>query len=195
MHYCISNEISKILDVNRNRFIVGGIFPDIPQLVEKPKEESHFMKTQDNGLKYNYSAFFKKYKDNFDDSFFRGYFCHLVSDERWFREIINKYDNPVFCDEETRRKYYLDFYKLNGILIKHFKPDDTIDVVNGIEIDEVKSNILYKMVEQIHEDFKYDPDIINEPLDIFKVDDIIGYINEAVKTASYKLTQILNSSR
>ena len=164
MHYCISNEISKLLDVNKNRFIVGGISPDILQLLEEPKEESHFMKTHTNGLKYDYFAFFAKYKDKFDDSFFSGYFCHLVSDEIWFRKIVSKYVNPVSCDEETRRKYYLDFCKLNGILIEHFKQDDTIDIVN-------------------------------EPLDIFKVDDISWYINEAVKTASYKLTQILNSSR
>jgi hypothetical protein len=195
MHYCISNEISKLLDVNKNRFIVGGISPDLPQLAEVPKEESHFMKTHTNGLKYDYCAFFTKYKDKFDDSFFRGYFCHLVSDEIWFRKIISKYVNPVSCDEETRRKYYLDFCKLNGILIKHFKQDDTIVSVNGIEVDEININTLYKMVEQIHEDFKYNPIMLDEPLDIFKVDDIIEYINEAVETAYYKLTKILSQSR
>lgn len=195
MHYCICDKISKMIDVDTNRFMVGGVAADIPQLLGKIKVKSHFIKANDYGLRYDYYSFLNKYKDKLDDAFFKGYFCHLVSDEVWYRTMVNKYVNPLTCDEETRKKYYLDFSKLNEMLIKYFKPEERIHLINDVKMDEIDTGAISKMIDKVYDDFKYNDDLSEKPLDIFKFSDVVNYVNESAEISYKKLKSVLEFTK
>jgi hypothetical protein len=51
MHYCISNELSKLSKVNQNRFLMGMLSTDICHLEGVPKNKSHFMSVDYDEIK------------------------------------------------------------------------------------------------------------------------------------------------
>jgi hypothetical protein len=194
IHYCISDKICKIIEVDKERFLMGNLVVDLPQLLNKPKDEAHFMKRYKNELKYDYNFFFEKYKNRFHDSFFLGYFCHLISDDVWLYRIVNKYFNAVSPDKELLKRYYFDFNKLNGRLIEFFNVKNNIAMIENIEIDELDTSMIATFVEAVNRDFNYSSNLLVEPLEVLNFEEIVDYINEAVERSFNELVQraILN---
>ncbi|WP_055669622.1 zinc dependent phospholipase C family protein [Desnuesiella massiliensis] len=189
IHFCISDKLSRIIKVDRDRFLIGYLVADIPQLFNKPKDETHFMKKTENELKHDYKAFYIKYKDKLNDSFFAGYFCHLISDELWYDKIFTKYFGTVYPGKEYLKGYYYDFYKLNGRLIEYYNLENNINMIDNIEIDELDINMIPTFVQAVHKDFKYSKELLLEPLEVLNFEEVIEYINEAVEMSLYELAQ------
>jgi hypothetical protein len=207
MHYCISNQISTNLQVNKNRFLMGMLSTDICHLENVPKNKSHFMSVDDNGIRYvNYYDFYNKYKHKFDDHYFLGYFCHLISDDIWHNLIPNVKINSLPLDEKStlKVKYLNDLFKLNSVIANCYKLENIIpnisnleitDVVKSVEIDEINMKLLPDILCQATQYFEVSPKISNKELELFSADEINEYIDNAVCVSLEQLAKIENKRR
>lgn len=193
MHYCIASELLKKLHVDSNRFLVGGIAPDVPQMNNESKSQSHFRKRHENGIiYYDYNAFFEKYKHRFNDAFYLGYLTHLISDDIWLHKVVYKYLNPLPPQERiiANKKYYSDFWKLNKILIKHYGIEATVYSFEDVESQEFNPGLITSVVERLYKDFQDSPETIEEPLAILKENEVLEYIKEAVEKSYNELIKV-----
>ncbi|MBL4932105.1 zinc dependent phospholipase C family protein [Clostridium paridis] len=204
MHYCIFNELSKSLKVNKNRFLMGMLSTDISHLAKEPKNKSHFMTVDENGVRFvNYYDFYKKYKLKFSDCYFLGYFCHLISDDIWHNLRPTMEVNILPPEERStaKIKYLNDLRQLNSVIVNTYKLENNIpnigklevdDVMKSVEIDEININLLPQILTQASQYFEANPQISNKPLEIFTVDEINEYINNSVTISLEKLAEIAN---
>jgi hypothetical protein len=202
MHYCIFNELQKNIKVNKNRFLMGMLSTDICHLAKEPKGKSHFMSVDEDGMRYvNYYDFYKKYENQFNDSYFKGYFCHLISDDIWHNLKPTMEVNMLPPEKRSvgKVKYLNDLRQLNSILEKHFKLENDIpiidnseilEVMNSVKIDEININLIPDILTQTSQYFKDSDQTSNEPLEIFSTGEINEYINNAVSVCLEKLSQI-----
>lgn len=117
------------LDFSRKEFIVGNIGPDCGMPTEKgfhpPKEITHFMVDK----KINADRFFEKYLSNREidfleerDSFYLGYYAHLITDEEWIRFNKGKKKQPIYQailgKPEYTRVIKTDWYVLDFVFLK-----------------------------------------------------------------------------
>jgi hypothetical protein len=204
MHYCIFNELNKKLKVNKNRFLMGMLSTDICHLAKEPKNKSHFMSVDENRIRHvSYYDFYKKYKDQFDDSYYLGYFCHLISDDIWHNLRPTMEVNMLPPEERSivKVKYLHDLRQLNSIIVNHFKLENNIpiidnlevlEVMNSVKIDEIDINLLPNILTQTSQYFGVNSQTSNQPLELFSVDEINEYINNAVAVSIEKLSQTSN---
>lgn len=204
MHYCIFSELSKSLKVNKNRFLMGMLSTDISHLAKEPKNKSHFMTVDDNGMRFvNYYDFYKKYKLKFNDYYFLGYFCHLISDDIWhnLRPTVEVNILPPEERSVAKVKYLNDLRQLNSVIVNNYKLENNIpnigklevdEVMKSVEIDEININLLPQILTQASQYFEDNPQILDKPLELFTVDEIKEYINNSVTISLEKLAQIAN---
>jgi hypothetical protein len=104
--------------------------------------------------------------------------------------MVYRYLNPLSPTERdvANQRNYSDFRKLNGILIRLYNLEDKIQTLNDIEIEEINPVFLPNLIELVHKYFKYNPNLANEPLELWSVDAIIQYIREAVDRSFGELT-------
>jgi hypothetical protein len=190
VHFCISEKLSEIIDFDNDRFLIGSMIADIPQLQGKPKDETHFMKKSRSELKHDYKAFYIKYKEKLSDSFYQGYLSHLISDELWYNKIFTKYFGEVYPGKEYLKNYYYDFYKLNGRLIEYYNLENKISIVDDIEMDELDTSMIPAFVQAVHKDFEYSKDLLLEPLEVITFEEVIEYIEDAVKKSLHELSNL-----
>lgn len=203
MHYCILNELDKKFKINKNRFLMGVLSTDICHLEEQPKNKSHFMAVDENGIRnVDYYDFYNKYKNQFDDSFFLGYFCHLISDDIWHYERVPMEINKLPTTEKSiaKVKFLRDLKKLNIIIVNHFKLENHIhairklevfEAMNTVKVDEINIKLLPDMFKQLSQHFEAGSQKQNEPLELFYIDEVINYINKAVTVSYDKLIQLI----
>lgn len=204
MHYCIFNELNKNLRVNKNRFLMGMLSTDICHLEKEPKNRSHFMSVDEKGIRYvNYYDFYKKYKSQFDDSYYQGYFCHLISDDIW-HNLRPTMEVNILSPEERRIakvKYLHDLRLLNSIIVNYFKLENNIpnidnlevlEVMNSVKIDEININLLPNILTQTSQYFDDNSQTSNQQLELFSTDEIYEYINNAVTVSLEILSQVAN---
>lgn len=204
MHYCIFNELSKNLEVNKNRFLMGMLSADICHLEKEPKNKSHFMSVDDNGIRFvNYHDFYEKYKSKFNDCYFLGYFCHLVSDDIWHNLRTTMEVNILQPKERNiaKVKYLNDLRKLNSVIVNNYSLENNIpnidelevlNVMKSVEIDEININLLPQILTQASEYFEVKPQIFTSSLELFSVNEINEYINNSVDISLEQLKQITN---
>jgi hypothetical protein len=181
---------------------MGMLSPDISHLAKEPKNKSHFMTVNENGVRFvNYYDFYKKYKLKFNDSYFLGYLCHLISDDIWHNLRPTMEVNILPPEERSvaKVKYLNDLRQLNSVIVDNYKLENIIpnisklevdDVMKSVEIDEININLLPNILTQASQYFEINPQISNKPLEIFTVDEINEYINNSVAISLEKLTQI-----
>lgn len=204
MHYCILNELGKKLKINENRFIMGMLSTDICHLEKEPKNKSHFMTVDENRIRHiDYYDFYKKYKNQFDDSFFLGYFCHLISDDVWHNERVPMKINKLSPEEKSiaKVKFLKDLKRSNSMIVNHFKIEnkipfiedlEVIEAINTVKIDEINIKLLPDMLTQLNQHFEFAAQIQNEPLELFCFDEINEYINKAISISYDKLSQVIS---
>jgi hypothetical protein len=204
MHYCIFNELSKKLKVNKNRFLMGMLSADICHLAKEPKNKSHFMSVDENRIRHvNYYNFYEKYKNQFDDSYYLGYFCQLISDDIWHNLRPTMEVNMLPSEERSivKIKYLHNLRHLNSIIVNHFKLENNIPIIdnlevlgvmNSVKIDEIDINLLPNILTQTSQYFGANSQTSNQPLELFSIDEINEYINNAVAVSIEKLSQISN---
>jgi len=197
MHLIVGNEVSKRLSIkNRNLFLLGSIAAD----ATNDKLSTHFY-VGDLGLftrHIDYEAFIEKYKDIQDNDFILGYYSHLITDEFWMSGFYVPWlRNRIEKTSDIQSLYYKDFYLLNSKLLDYYKiqeeVEDIFDIPEKIDlVEEVLDENLNKFLEYIRDDLNYTREELQEPLKVFTIPQIIGYLETSIEKSVYKINQLKN---
>ena len=201
IHICVANEVNKIIKKDRKSILIGSIAPDISKLLNQDKVKSHFLDNSDTDVP-NTQRFLSKYEAYLDDDFVLGYYIHLYTDYLWFKyfipniikgNYIKELDGTLVEYTEKTFKYYVynDYSNLNNQLIDRYNFPMKIfyeeipyipNIISEIPIDRLnlivdKTGIL---IEESKKGKKY----------LFKIDDIITFIESSKKTILKELDSI-----
>lgn len=201
IHICIANEINKTINRDSKKLLIGTIAPDISKLLGETKFYSHFLDNVNNNIP-NINKFLDKYGNYLNDDFVLGYYIHLYTDYLWFKyfipniikgNYIKELDGTLVEYTEKTFKYhvYNDYSNLNNQLIDRYNFPMKIfyeeipyipNIISEIPIDRLnlivdKTGIL---IEESKKGKKY----------LFKIDDIITFIESSKKTILKELDSI-----
>ena len=200
IHMAVAKELNDKLKRDSKSILIGSIAPDIAKLIGENKVRSHF-EDRDDDIP-NLNKFLSKYKDKLDDDFVLGYYIHLYTDYLWFKyfipniikgNYIKELDGTLVEYTEKTFKYYVynDYSNLNNQLIDRYNFPMKIfyeeipyipNIISEIPIDRLnlivdKTGIL---IEESKKGKKY----------LFKIDDIITFIESSKKTILKELDSI-----
>jgi hypothetical protein len=195
MHICIGEILCSKFHLDRNRFLLGNIAPDA-YISREYKSVSHFALNTPNDETKHYldtRAFLEKYKESIDDDFFLGYYCHLLSDEIFQGSIFNKYVKPYEREEQglILSKCYQDLGILNGILIRNYNIENNFSFSDNFQMNEICKNSFKNLFASLLNDFMFEDLVETGSLQVYKYDDIVSFLNEAVDVCTSKLNRIL----
>ncbi len=201
IHICIANEINKTINRDSKKLLIGTIAPDISKLLGETKFYSHFLDNVNNNIP-NINKFLDKYGNYLNDDFVLGYYIHLYTDYLWFKyfipniikgNYIKELDGALVEYTEKTFKYYVynDYSNLNNQLIDRYNFPMKIfyeeipyipNIISEIPIDRLnlivdKTGVL---IEESKKGKKY----------LFKIDDIITFIESSKKTILKELDSI-----
>lgn len=101
VHLATATEVNKLLNVDKNSFLIGNLIPDAERYVVNdfsiyvPYSVSHFADIQDiDGKKEkmpNIEVFIKKYKNQLNNPIVLGYLVHLLADYHWNKVAYSRY--------------------------------------------------------------------------------------------------------
>ncbi|WP_342572285.1 zinc dependent phospholipase C family protein [Paenibacillus sp. FSL R5-0749] len=185
MHLLIANRIADSLSIkDKTPFLLGSIAPD----AVSSKDSSHFFagEVQDFSRNVDYKGFIHKYRSQAEDLYVLGYFTHLIADDIWLKGFnLPWLKNRMDADAGLYKLYHNDFRILNGKLLKHYGYTDelrrSLNYISTLpELDEVKSKDVEKFVPYVLGDIEYDNAILNENLNVFTFNQIVGYLETSV---------------
>lgn len=201
MHLIIGNKIADSLSIeDKTSFLLGNIAPDAVFTYEE-KNLSHFFigEVQDYSRSVDYNGFLKKYSSRVEHTnpYILGYYTHLIADDIFLRGFnLSWLRNRMNADEGLYKLYHNDFRLLNGKLLEYYGFTDELKknlchFPSIPDLEEVKSKEVEKFVPYALGDTVYDKEVINEQLNVFTFNQIIGYIETSVDLGLLKLKHIL----
>ncbi|GEN45047.1 zinc dependent phospholipase C family protein [Alkalibacillus haloalkaliphilus] len=195
MHLVIANRIlENIVVTDRTAFLLGGIAPD----AVSPKEKSHFYSGEHHNYTriIDYEAFYSKYKSLFDDDYIKGYYTHLIADDLWLQGFYLPWlKNRMEADEQLYKSYHRDFWLLNAKLVEYYGYQEELvhsldsNLTQIIDLEEVKQHDVVDFTNYVLDDLEFDRQNIDEKLEVFTLQQIVGYIETSVEQALYRLSQ------
>ncbi|XEC97474.1 zinc dependent phospholipase C family protein [Paenibacillus tarimensis] len=194
MHLVIANRIAECLSIeDKTTFLLGSIAPD----AVSTKNESHFFKgdLQDYSRSIDYKGFLHKYSSQVESHYILGYFTHLIADDIWLRGFnLPWLRNRMEANKELYNLYHNDFRLLNGKLLECYGFTDelrkTLNYLPEIfDLQEVKSKDVEEFIPYVLGDMEYDKEVINEKLNVFTFDQIVGYIETSVDMGLLNIKQ------
>ncbi len=197
MHSIIGHKIAKERVIeDRTSFVLGSIAPDAVSIHED-KNESHFFTGQheDHSRTVDFDRFLHKYRSYIDqnNAYILGYYTHLIADDLWLRGFYLPWlQNRMRADETVQAAYHKDFRRLNGKLLHVYGITEELrstfsHIPTMVDIDEIPARNVEKFVPFILGDMDDDQSTTQEPLNIFTLPQIIGYIETSVELALYHL--------
>lgn len=183
MHISIATKVCAKLELDKNRFLLGSIAPDAHLPSKQFKMISHFA-NKGNGP--DGRAFLDKYINCLNDSFYLGYYCHLVADKLWFGKYYTNYS-------KSHRNHYRDYDRLTRILIKYYKLENNVSFFDDFSIQEIDKGVFRGIFNELKNDFSFDKEMAADHLEIFKIEDIKYYIKEATELSVNRIKVILNA--
>ncbi|MBM7583749.1 hypothetical protein JOC86_000286 [Bacillus pakistanensis] len=192
MHLIIANRISNELQLDKKTSILlGGIAPDAVQ----PKDLSHFYTgdVMDFSRKVDYEGFFEKYKCHQDLQYVLGYYTHLIADSLWLTGFYLPWlKNRLEKDDCLLSLYHQDFQLLNAKLLQHYGCEDQLrtrlqEPVTIIPTDEVSVKKLKEFLPYVLGDLDYDHKNKDASLNVFTLQQIIGYVETSVQLGLQKV--------
>lgn len=196
MHLVIANRITECLSIeDRTPFLLGGIAPD----AVSPKELSHFFKGEvhDYSRSVDYKGFLHKYSSQVESHYILGYFTHLIADDIWLKGFYLPWlKNRMEANQELFTMYHNDFQLLNGKLLEYYGFADELrkilrNLPTIIDLQEVKAKDVEGFIPYVLGDMQYDKEVINEKLNVFTFNQIIGYIETSVDKGLLNIKPIL----
>jgi hypothetical protein len=185
MHLVIANRIADELSIkDKTSFLLGGISAD----AVSPKDISHFYKgdVKDYSRYIDYEDFIHKYNFNKDSHFIQGYYTHLIADDIWLKGFYLPWlKNRMKADTNIFNRYHNDFRLLNGKLLDYYGFTQQLSEALSksgtiVETEEVKSNDIEEFVPYVIGDMDYGRGELEQPLKVFTLEQIIGYIETSV---------------
>jgi len=185
MHLVIANRIAECLSIeDRTPFLLGSIAPD----AVTPKEVSHFFKgnVQDYSRYIDYKGFLDKYSSQAENHYILGYFTHLIADDIWLKGFYLPWlRNRMESNKELVNLYHNDFQLLNGKLLEFYDFTDELREMLSypptiFDLQEVKSKDVEEFIPYVVGDLEYEKEVINEKLNVFTFNQIVGYIETSV---------------
>ncbi|SFI03543.1 MULTISPECIES: hydrolase [unclassified Bacillus (in: firmicutes)] len=198
MHVIIANLVAKKLEIqDKTSFLLGGIAADAVHSKEE-KEISHFYKgtVKNYTRKIDYEAFLHKYKAYKDSPFILGYYTHLIADDIWLQGFYLPWlKNRIDHDPNILSLYHHDFKILNGKLLHYYDRDKNLFHIlnmnaNLIGIEEVPGEHIHSFKSLVFEDMLYSQQDLYEPLQVFTMNQIIGYIETSLHKSVFYLEQL-----
>ncbi|CAM4014976.1 zinc dependent phospholipase C family protein [Lederbergia lenta] len=201
MHSIIGNKIAVALSIeDKTSFLLGSVAPDAVFSHEE-KNLSHFFvgEVQDYSRCVDYKGFLHKYSSQVESNnyYILGYFAHLIADDIWLRGFnLSWLRNRMVADEGLYKLYHNDFRLLNGRLLEHYGITEELRNTFShfpaiIDLEEVKTKEIKKLVPYVLGDMDYDKEVLNEELNVFTFNQIIGYIETSVDVGVLKIRSIL----
>ncbi|QUW23587.1 hydrolase [Sporosarcina sp. Marseille-Q4063] len=196
MHLVIANRIAECLSIeDRTAFLFGGIAPD----AVRTKDSSHFFigEVQDYSRSVDYKGFLHKYSSHVESHYILGYFTHLIADDIWLKGFYLPWlKNRIEANNETLNLYHNDFQLLNGKLLEHYGFTDELrkmlsSLPTILDLQEVKSKDVEKFIPYVLCDMEYDQEVINEQLNVFTFNQIVGYIETSVDNGLLNIKPLL----
>jgi hypothetical protein len=194
MHLIIANRIAECLSVeDRTPFLLGSIAPD----AVSTKDLSHFFKgeLQDYSRSIDYKGFLHKYSSQVESHYILGYFTHLIADDIWLKGFnLPWLRNRMEANKELYNLYHNDFRLLNGKLLEYYGFTDGLRKMLSylptiFDLEEVKSKDVEQFIPYVLGDMEYDKEVINEKLNVFTFDQIVGYIETSVDMGLLNIKQ------
>lgn len=185
MHLIIANRIADCLSIeDKTPFLIGSIAPD----AVSSKDSSHFFagEVQDYSRHVDYKGFLHKYRSQVENLYVLGYFTHLIADDIWLKGFnLPWLRNRMEADKGLYKLYHNDFKLLNGKLLEYYGYTDELrERLNHIpailDLEEVKSRDVKRFIPYALDDMDYDNEILNENLNVFTFNQIIGYLETSV---------------
>ncbi|PFA69170.1 hydrolase [Bacillus sp. AFS015802] len=200
MHLIIGNKIADSLSIeDKTTFLLGSIAPDAVSSFEE-KNVSHFFigEVKDYSRSVDYKGFLNKYNSREENTnpYILGYYTHLIADDIFLRGFnLSWLRNRMEADEGLYKLYHNDFRLLNGKLLEYYGFTDELRKQLSyfpaiLDLEEVKSKDVKKFVSFALGDMEYDKKVINEQLNVFTFNQIIGYIETSVDLGLLKTKQI-----
>lgn len=187
MHLIIANRIAEEIKIkDKASFLLGGLAAD----AVSPKDASHFYTgdVSDYTRSIDYNGFYEKYYVYRDSSYFLGYYTHLIADDIWLKGFFLPWlKNRLEVNPEILTRYHQDFRLLNAKLLKHYDPNRlliTLVRANHAEIfdlEEVKLPEIESFIPYVMEDMNYPEEHLDQQLQVFTVEQIVGYIETSVE--------------
>jgi hypothetical protein len=194
MHVIIANKIAECLSIEeRTPFLLGSIAPD----AVSSKNESHFFRGEvlDYSRSVDYKGFLHKYNSQLESHYILGYFTHLVADDIWLKGFnLSWLRNRMEADKELYNTYHNDFRLLNGKLLEHYGCKDELrkslySIPTIIDLQEVRVKDVEEFIPYVLGDMEYDKEVINEKLNVFTFNQIVGYIETSVDMGLLNIKQ------
>ncbi|MWC30806.1 zinc dependent phospholipase C family protein [Paenibacillus sp. MMS18-CY102] len=185
MHLLIANKIAECLSIeDKTAFLLGGIAPD----AASSKDLSHFFQgeLQDYSRSIDYKGFLDKYHSQAESLYILGYYTHLIADDLWLKGFYVPWlKNRMEVDKEVAGLYHNDFRLLNGKLLEYYGIRDELKRSLGgraaiFDLEEVSSADVAQFIPYALADMEYDKDALDEKLNVFTFNQIVGYIETSV---------------
>ena len=194
MHAIIALKVAETLQIeNKTEFLLGGIAAD----ATLDKEASHFYcgVHEEFTRSIDPERFFEKYKAREDREYILGYYAHLIADEIWLSGFYLPWlKNRMQVNKEFQTLYHQDFRLLNGKLAHYYGVKEVLtgafnQQVEVYDIDEVTASNTWKLAQYVIEDFNEMDQSMDEPLNVFTFEQIVGYIETSIQKSVYKIQQ------
>lgn len=203
MHLIIGNKIADALAIkDKTSFLLGSIAPDAVFSYEE-KNESHFFigEVEDYTRSVDYNGFLHKYNSNGENLYLLGYYTHLIADDIWLRGFnLSWLRNRMNADEGLYKLYHNDFRLLNGKLLEYYGFTDEFRKILSnfsevLDLEEVKTKDVENFVPYALGDLEYDKEVLDEPLNVFTFNQIIGYLETSVDLGIMKTKPLINEEK
>ena len=194
MHAIIALKVAEALQIeNKTEFLLGGIAAD----ATSDKEASHFYtgSHEDYTRAIDYELFWEKYKARVDRNYILGYYAHLIADDLWLSGFYLPWlKNRMEANPELQTLYHQDFRLLNGKLAHHYDVKEVLmntfeQQVELLDLDEVKGINTLKLAQYVIEDFNEMEQSLEQPLHVFTLNQIVGYIETSIQKSVYIIKQ------
>lgn len=198
MHVIIADLVAKKIEIqDQTSFLLGGIAADAVHSSDE-KEISHLYtgSVKKYTRRIDYEAFLHKYMAYKDSPFILGYYTHLIADDIWLQGFYLPWlKNRIEHDPNLLSLYHHDFKLLNGKLLQYYDSDKSLfNALNMnaslVCIDEVSEENIHSFKTLVFEDMMYPQQDLFEPLQVFTMNQIIGYIETSLYKSVFHLEQL-----
>ena len=152
----------------------------------------------DNTRRIDYEGFLQKYRCPVIHEYILGYYAHLIADDLWLKGVYLPWlRNRMAHDNSLQALYHHDFQLLNGKLLEHYQLSKKLKQLFStypstiVDLDEVKALDVEKFVPYVVGDMQYDRTSVEEDLNVFTLDQIIGYIETSIELAKWRIKSLI----